>query len=265
MSLKSLIVPCVSFGRRALVLATLAIVTAGVTAPVVAQESTEKTVGERLKEYWDKVIAKLESGAKTAGDEYHKLKEEAKKETGPAREKMHAEMEVLSKKWAIAREKLANSIDLRMHSLGEEVKALEEKTKTATGPAREKMHAEMEKLHEEWTKTREKMEATLSSNLHSSREELDHLKEHLSGATESAKAKITPRIERLKAEFHKNRDKLADYLEADLKQTKEDMEHLREATSSAAKAAKEKLMKKYHDLNGKSEELAKEKAAEEAN
>ena len=139
-----------SFGRQALVFAALAMVSPAMTAPVVAQETTEKTVGERLKEYWDKMIAKTESGARAAGDEYHKLKDEAAKASGPAREKLSAEMEVLSKKWAIAREKLATTVELRMHSLGEEYKTLEEKASKATGPAREKMDAEMQKLHEQW-------------------------------------------------------------------------------------------------------------------
>ena len=52
-------------------------------------------------------------------------------------------MEHLSKKWAIAREKLATSIELRMNSLHEELHELEEKADKTTGPGREKMHAEM--------------------------------------------------------------------------------------------------------------------------
>ena len=76
------------------------------------------------------------------------------------------------------------------------------------------------------------MEATLSANLHSSREEIEHLKEHASNSAQEAKAKLAPRMERLKAEFHKNRDKLSAYLEADLKHTKDDMEKLGEATSN---------------------------------
>ncbi len=254
-----------SFGRQALVFAALAMAFLGGRAPVVAQETTDKTVGERLKEYWDKLIAKLESGAKSAGDEYHKVKEEAAKESGPAREKLAAEMEVLSKKWAIAREKLATTVELQMHSLGEDYKSLEEKAAKATGPAREKMAAKMEKLHEEWLGARAKMESTLSSNLKSSHDEIEHLKEHVSSATESAKAKLGPRMERLKAEFHKNHQKLAEYLEADLKQTKEDMEKLGEATSNAARLAKEKLTKKYHELRAKLEELHKENKVDEAN
>ena len=138
MSVKTLIVPRFSFGRQSLVFATLAIVACGVTAPVVAQETAEKTVGERLKDYWDKLIAKMESSSKAAGDEYHKLKDEAAKESGPAREKLAAEMERISKKWAIAREKLATSIELRMNSLHEDIHELEEKADKATGPARAK-------------------------------------------------------------------------------------------------------------------------------
>jgi uncharacterized protein YicC (UPF0701 family) len=252
-----------SFGRRSLVFATLALASLGMTAPVAAQETEGKTVSQHLKEYWDKLIAKTESSARAAGEEYHKLKDEAARASGPAREKLVAEMDALSKKWAIAREKLATSIELRMHSLGEEVKALEEKADKASGPAREKMSAELKKLHEEWTAARAKMEATLSSNLQSSRDELAHLKEHLAGATEDTKAKLRPRMERLKAEFHKNREKLVAYLEADLKQTEEDMEKLRNATSNAARAARDKLSKKYHDLKAKLEHLAKEHAPEE--
>jgi polyhydroxyalkanoate synthesis regulator phasin len=265
MSVKTPFAPWSSFGRQALVIATLAIVTWGVTAPVMAQEVAEKTVGERLKDYWDKLIAKMESSARAAGDEYHKLKDEAAKESGPAREKLAAEMEHLSRKWAIAREKLATAIELRMNSLHEEVHELEEKADKATGPAREKMHAEMHKLHGEWTAARAKMEATLSANLNSSREEIEHLKEHASNSAKDAKAKLAPRMERLKAEFHKNRDKLSAYLESDLEHTKADLEKLREATSNAAKLAKEKLTKKFHELQARHEELAKEKAAEEAN
>ncbi len=108
------------------------------------------------------------------------------------------------------------------------------------------------------------MEATLSANLKSSREEIEHLKEHASSVTEDAKAKLGPRLERLKAEYHKDREKLAAYLEADLKQTEEDMKKLGEATSNTARNPKEKLTKKYHQLKAKYEELAKEKAAEES-
>ena len=263
MSRKTLIGNGFSLSRRSVVIAILAMASWGVIAPVVAQEPAEKTFNERLKEYWAKLVAKMESGARSAGDEYHKLKDEAAKASGPAREKMVAEMEVLSKKWAVAREKLAHTMELHMNSLGEEVKTLEEKAGTATGPARKKMDEEMEKLHEEWTAARAKMEATLSANLKSSREQLEHLKEHASSASHDAKAKLAPRIERLKAEFHKDREKLAAYLEADLKQTEEDMKKLGEATSRTAKSAKEKLMKKYHELKAKSEQLVKDQASED--
>jgi hypothetical protein len=265
MSNATLVVEWFSFGRRALVFAALAMASLGGTAPVAAQDAADETVGERLKEYWAKVIAKMESGAKATGDEYHKVKEEAAKASGPAREKLAAEMEVLSKKWAIAREKLATTVELHMHSLGEDYRSLEEKAEKATGPAREKMAAKMEKLHHEWSAARAKLEDTLSSNLKSSRDEIEHLKEHVSSASESAKAKLGPRMERLKAEFHKNHQKLTEYLEADLKQTKEDMEKLGEATSTAAAHAKEKLSKKFHELREKLEELHKENKSDESN
>jgi len=265
MSKATLIAERFSFGRQALLFVTLAMVSLAVTAPVVAQETAEKTVGERLNDYWEKMIAKMESGAKAAGDEYYKLKDEAAKASGPVRAKMAAEMEVLSKKWAVAREKLATTVELRMHSLGDEYKTLEEKANKATGPARAKTTAELEKLHQEWSAARAKMEATLSSNLKSSREEIEHLKEHISRASEDAKAKLGPPLERLKAEFHKNRERLAEYLEADAKQTREDMEKLGEATSNTAKLAKEKLLKKYHELAVKIEELARDKKSEESN
>jgi uncharacterized protein YicC (UPF0701 family) len=265
MSVKTPIVKWLSTGRGPLRLAVLAMVFLGLPALVVAQETTEKkSISEHFKEYWDKVLAKMESGAKAAGDEYHKVKEEAAKASGPAREKLATEMEALSKKWAIAREKLATSIEVRMQTLGEEAKALQEKADKASGPAREKLAAEAHKLHEEWKAAHAKMEATLSSNLKSSREEIEHLKEHLASASEDAKAKIGPRLERLKAEFHKNHQKLNEYLEADLKQTKEDMEKLRGATSDAAKHAHEALSKKYHELTAKIAELAKEKPSDEA-
>jgi hypothetical protein len=264
MSVKAPIVKWLSCGREYLLLPALAMVFLGAPALVVAQETTEKkTVSEHIKEYWDKLLAKMESGAKAAGDEYHKVREEAAKASGPAREKMAAEMEALSRKWAIAREKLATSVELHMHSLGDEIKTLEEKADKSSGPAREKMAAEMHKLHEHWTAARAKMEATLSSNLKSSRDEIEHLKEHLASASEDAKAKLRPRMERLKAEVHKNHEKLMAYLEAELKQTKEDMEKLREGTSETAKHAKEVLSKKYHELTEKIAELRKEKPAEE--
>jgi uncharacterized protein YicC (UPF0701 family) len=264
MSMRIPIVKWLSFDRRFLVFATLAMVSLGLSGPVVAQESPEKSVSEHIKDYWDKIIATTESSAKAAGDEYHKLKDEAAKASGPAREKMAAEMEVLSKKWAIAREKLATSIELRTHALSEEVKTLEEKAGKASGRARARLDEELKKAQTEWTAARAKMEATLSSNLKSSRDEIEHLKEHLSSATADAKAKLGPRMERLKAEFQKNHEKLMAYLEDDLKRTKEDMEKLREATSDTAKVAKDKLTKKYHELTAKIEELGKEKPPEES-
>jgi polyhydroxyalkanoate synthesis regulator phasin len=258
-----------SAGRRALLVAALAMVWLGAPARVPAQEASEKgttekkSISEHLKEYWDKIVSKLESSAKAAGDEYHKVKEEAAKATGPAREKLAAEMETLSKKWATAREKLAASTGERMHSLGEELKKLEEKADKASGPAREKMSAEAHKLHQQWDAARAKMEATLSSNLKTSRDELEHLKEHMASASKDAKAKMGPRMERLKAEIHKDYDKLGAYLAADLKKTKEDMEKLRGATSDAAKRAEEALSKKYHELSAKIAEHNKQKPPED--
>jgi hypothetical protein len=262
MSMQSPIVKRPSSGRRSLAFVIFALISSGMTAP--AQEAPEKTVGEHIKDYWQKLIAKTESGAKAAGDEYHKLRDEVAKASGPAREKMAAEMEVLSKKWAAAREKLAASIELNMNALGEEFKALEEKASKASGPAREKMAAEMDKLHDQWIAARAKMEATLSSNLKSSRAEIEHLKEHVARATEDARAKLGPRMERLKSELRRDREKLIAFLEADLKQTKEDMEKLGAATSNAAKLAKEKLSEKYHELEAKIEELTREKSSEES-
>jgi uncharacterized protein YicC (UPF0701 family) len=263
MSLKARNAVRLSFGRRSLVFATLALASLGATAPAMAQEPEGKTVREHIKEYWDKLVAKMESGSRATGEQYHKLKDEAARASGPAREKLSAEMEVLSKKWAIAREKLATTVELQMNTLGEEVKTLEEKADKASGPTRERMHAEMKKLHEEWTVAREKMEGTLSSNVKSSREEIDHLKEHAAAATESARAKLAPRMERLKAEYQKNREKLSAYLEADLKQTREDMEKLRTATSNAAGAAGEKLSTRYHELKAKLDHLLKDKESDE--
>jgi chromosome segregation ATPase len=266
MSMNSPIVNRPASGRRSVVFASLAVVCLGLTAPAPAQEETQekKTVSERIKEYWHELIAKLESGTKAAGDEYHKLKEEAAKASGPAREKLSEEMEVLSKKWAAAREKLAASMEQQTKSLKEEVKTLEEKADKASGPAREKLSEEMHKLHEQWIAARAKMEATLSSNLKSTREELETLKKRADDATQDAKAKLGPRMDRLKAEYHKAYEKLAAYLKADLEQTKEDMEKLSKATSDAAKSAREKLSKKYHELEAKIEELTKEKSSEES-
>jgi uncharacterized protein YicC (UPF0701 family) len=261
MSMKSPIVGRPSSGRRWLASMIVAAVCSAI--PAGAQDAQDKTAGERIKEEWQKLIAKAESGAKSAGDEYHKLRDQAARASGPAREKMADEMEALGKKWAAAREKLVASTERHMNALGAEYKTLEEKAGKASGSAREKMATQMEKLHDEWLAARAKMEATLSANLKSSREEIEHLKEHAAASAEEAKAKLEPRMERLKTEFHKNRDKLAAYLESDLKQTKEDMEKLGKTTSDAARSAKEKLSKKYHELETKIEELSKEKASDE--
>jgi hypothetical protein len=264
MSEKPLIASIAPFGRRCLVLAALAVVSLGVTASVARQETEDTTVRHRIKEYWDRLIAKAESGARSAGDEYHKLRDEAARASGPAREKMAAEMEALSSKWARAREKLAHSIEIQMTSLGDEVKALEEKAGKATGTARAKLAAEREKLHEDWLAARAKLEATLSANMKSSRDQLEHLKEHVSSATEASRAKLRPRMERLRADFHKDREKLVEFLEADLKRTEEDLEKLRGATSDAAHRAMETLSRKAHDLKERIEALHKERVAEDS-
>src|SRR5579875_1440335 len=58
MSTKPPIVRLASFGRRFLVLATLAVAPWGMTATVLGQEETaDRTVRERIKEYWDRLIA----------------------------------------------------------------------------------------------------------------------------------------------------------------------------------------------------------------
>ncbi len=246
------------FCRHALACAILVAASSGMTGPAMAQEAAEKTVGERLREYWHRTIARMESGARAAGDEYHKAREEAARASGPAREKMAEKMEVLGRKWAIAREKLATSAELHMHSLGDEYAALKEKAGKASEPAREKMAEEMHKLHEDWLGARAKTEATLSSNLQASRDEIEQLRQHLAASSESARARMGPRMERFKSEFHKDRDKLVEFLEADLKRTREDMEELGEATSHTARAAREKLSKKYHELAAKLEQLHKE-------
>ena len=64
--------------------------------------------------------------------------------SGPAREKMVAEMDVLSKKWAIAREKLATTLELHMHTLGEEVKELERDLQAL----RDKTQLQIDKIRE---------------------------------------------------------------------------------------------------------------------
>jgi uncharacterized protein YicC (UPF0701 family) len=154
-------------------------------------------------------------------------------------------------------------VEQHAKSLKEEIKTLEEKADKASGPAREKMSEEMHKLHEQWIDARAKMGATLSSNLKSTREEFETLKKHAADATQDAKAKLGPRMDRLKAEYHKDYEKLVAFLKADLEQTKKDMEKLGEATSNAARLAKEKLSQKYHELEAKIEELTREKPPEE--
>lgn len=262
--MKALIAKRTSFGRRSLVLATLALACWGATPPAAAQEPPPKTIGEHLQEYWEKLVARMESSARAAGEEYHKLKEEAAQASGPAREKMAAKMEGLSKKWAAARERLAAGVELRMHSLGEETRELEQKASKASGPAHEKMAAELEKLHEHWSAARAKLEATLSSNMKSSREEFEYFKKHAADTSEEARARLAPHLQRLKAEFRKDRDKLIAFLEADLERTREDMEKLRGATTNAATHAMEKLKQKSHELAARIKELTEDRASDDS-
>ena len=244
-------------------LVIVVVVALGGAATAAAQEP-EKTFAERAKEYWEKVVSGMESGAKSAGDEYHKLKAEAAEATGPAREKLGAKMEAASKKWASAREKLSTGLEKHAHAVREEIKGLEEKAEKKSGPAREKLVAEKEKLHEHWVAAREKIGAAYTSNMKAAHDEYAHLKEHAGKATEDTKAKLAPRMERLKAEWSKDREKLGNYLKDDLKRTEEDMHKLGDATSEAGKAAKEKLTKKYHELRGKSDALAAENSLDDA-
>jgi len=210
------------------------------------------------------VVSGMESGAKSAGDEYHKLKAEAAEATGPARAKMAEKMEAAGKKWAAAREKLAASLERHAHEVHDEIQALEEKTKTASGPARARMAAEAETLRKHWNAAREKVSAAFSSNLKAAGDEYAHLKDEAGKATDDTKAKLKPRMERLKAEWSTNRDKLSAYLKEDLKRTEEDLHKLKDATTETAEAAKEKLTRKLHELRGKSDALAKEKLTDDA-
>ena len=170
-------------------------------------------------------------------------------------------MEALSKKWAAAREKLAASLEERMHAFGKETRALRRRRR---GPParREKMAAEAQKLREQWHVAREKMETSLSSNLKSSREEFDYLKRRAADSGEQARAKMAPHLEHLKSEFRKDRDKLVAFLKDDLKRTQEDMEKLRNATSKAAATAREKLSKKSHELAARIKALTEESTDE---
>jgi hypothetical protein len=227
-----------------------------------AQEA-EKTFSERVKEYWEKVVAAMESGAKSAGDEYHKLKAEAATATGPARARLAEEMEAAGKKWAAAREKLAASLERHAHEVHDEIQALEHKAATASGPAREKLAAQAESLRKHWHSAREKMSAAFSSNMKAAKDEYAHLRDQASKATEDTRAKLQPRMDRLKAEWSANREKLSAYLKEDLRRTEEDLHKLGDATSEAAKAAKEKLTRKLHELRGKSDALAAEPLLDE--
>ena len=206
----------------------------------------------------------MESGAKSAGDEYHKLKTEAAAATGPARAKMAEKMEAAGKKWAAAREKLSASLERHAHEVHDEVKVLEEKAARASGPAREKVAAEAESLRKHWHAAREKVSASLSANMKAAGDEYAHLKDEAGKATEETRAKLAPRMDRLKAEWRENREKLGAYLKDDMKWTEDELHKLGDATSETAKAAKEKLTRKLHDLRGKSESLAAEKVPDEA-
>jgi ElaB/YqjD/DUF883 family membrane-anchored ribosome-binding protein len=233
----------------------------GISTSATAQE---RTFSERAKEYWEKVVAGLESGAKSAGDEYHRLKSEAATATGPARAKMAAEMEAAGKKWAAAREKLATSLDHHAHAVHDEIKSLEEKASTATGPARAKMAAEAETLRKHLNAAREKVSAAFSSNMKAAGDEYAHLKDEAGKASDDARAKLRPRMDRLKAEWSSNREKLSAYLKEDLKRTEEDLHKLKDATTETAEAAKEKITRKLHELRDKSDSLAKDKLADES-
>lgn len=245
-----------------LAIAVMAIAAPGVPI-LLAQEPASKTVGEHIKEYWDKLISKSESAAKASGEEYHKLKERAAKASGPARAKLAAEMEALGKKWSETQARLAAGIELRMHTLSEEIATLEEKAKEASGPSRAKMDAEVAKLRSEWEVARRKMGATLDSGLKASQEQFRHLQEQAAGATTEARAALKPRMERLAAEWRKDRERLTAFLEADLERTKVEMKKLGAETSAAAHRAREAMERKSHELTAKIKELTKESAPDD--
>ena len=170
-------------------------------------------------------------------------------------------MEAAGKKWAAAREKLATSVERHAHEVHDEIKALEEKASTASGPAREKLKAEGEKLREHWHVAREKVSAALSSNMKAAGDEYAHLKDQAGKASEETRAKLGPRMEKLKAEWSRNREKLGAYLKEDLKRTEEDLHKLGDATSETARAAKEKLTRKLHELRGKADSAGRREVA----
>jgi hypothetical protein len=249
-----------SRGRKVSAPLTLSFAVLVISTPSFAQE---KTLAERAKEYRDKIVASMEATAKAAGDEYSKLKSEASKAAGPAREKLATEMEALSKKWSEAREKLAGSLDTHTHSLGDDLKKLEEKAAKATGSAREQTTGEIEKLRGEWHVAREKLSAAFSTNMKAARDEFTHLKEQSGNTSADVKGRLAARMDALKAEWRANREKLAAHLDADLKRTKEEMDKLGAETSSAAKLARDTLAKKYQDLRAQSNELAREKSLDQ--
>lgn len=249
--------PC---ALRLLAFATMAIAAPGAQPLAGAQEPAPKTVGAHIKEYWDRLITKTESAAKASGEEYHRLKERAARASGPARAKLTAEMEALGKKWAEARARLAAGIDLRMQTLSEEIAALEKKAKESSGPSRARMNAELAKLRSEWEVARRKMGATLDSGLKASREQFRHLQEQAAGATSEARAALKPRMDRLAAEWRKDRDRLAALLETDLERTREELKKLGAETSDAAHRAREAMERKSRELAAKIKELTSESA-----
>ena len=88
-----------------LAVATLSCAALGTSAPPSAQEKSEQTFAERARAYRDKIVASMESTAKAAGDEYHKLRSEATKATGSAREKMSAALDLRAQSDELAKEK----------------------------------------------------------------------------------------------------------------------------------------------------------------
>lgn len=232
--------------------------------PALARaQERERTFSERARDYWERVVAGLESGARSAGDEYHKLKAEAATATGPAREAMAAKMEAAGRKWAAAREKLAASLDRHAREVHDEIKSLEAKAATASGPARERMAAEAESLRKHWHAAREKVAAAFSSNMKAAGDEYAHLKEEAGRASEETKARLRPRMDRLRDEWSANRDKLSAHLKEDLKRTEDELHRLGDATSEAAGSAREGLTRKLREIRGKADTLAAEKAPDE--
>jgi hypothetical protein len=142
------------------------------------------------------------------------------------------------------------------------LEALEAKAATASGSAREKWDAEAEVLRKHWEKAREKVSTAFSSNMKAAGDEYAHLRDEAAKATEAAKVKLGPQMEKLKAEWATNRDKLIAFLKEDLRRTEEDLHKIGESTSEAAKGLKEKLTRKLHELREKYDSLTNEKLAD---